>query len=100
MSDCRGHYDFSRFTILKIKGAIEVDFCNQGKYFCDYDEREKNHLIDRGANQRQQNVIINEIDDLLHCLEDVARRCNNLESFMNKDYGVQEYIDKIKFKKL
>ena len=93
-----GYYEFSRFTILKIKGAIEADFNNKGVYFCEYDEVQKHHLIDRGANRSQRNIILNEIQDLLNSLDDVARRCNNLEWFMDGDDGVDVYVDKIKGK--
>lgn len=91
-------YNNARLQIMAIKGAIEVDFVNKGKFICEYEGREKHHLKDRGANTSQQRIIINEIDDLLNSLDDVARRVNNLEWFMSGDSGVEEYVKQIKGK--
>lgn len=91
-------YNNARLQIMAIKGAIEVDFVNKGKFVCEYEGREKHHLKDKGANTSQQRIIINEIDDLLNSLDDVARRVNNLEWFMSGDSGVEEYVKQIKGK--
>lgn len=91
-------YEYARFKIMAIKGAIEVDFVNKGKYICEYEGKEKHHLKDRGATRSQQIVIINEVSDLINSLDDVARRVNNLEWFMSGDSGVEEYVKQIKGK--
>jgi hypothetical protein len=93
-----GHYDYARFKIMAIRGAIEADFVNKGKFVCEYEGREKHHLKDRGAKIGHQRIIVNEISDLLNSLDDVARRVNNLEWFMSGDSGVEEYINQIKGK--
>jgi hypothetical protein len=93
-----GHYGHADFKIRCIKGEIEVDFVNKGKFFCEYEGKEKHHLKDRGANRSQQIRIVNEVDDLLNTLDDVARRVRNLEWFMSGDDGVEEYINQIKGK--
>mgnify|MGYP000076193226 FL=1 len=93
-----GHYGWARHTIMAIKGAIEVDFVNKGKFVCEYEGREKHHLKDRGANIGHQRIIVSEISDLLNSLDDVARRVNNLEHFMSDTATVEEYINQIKGK--
>ena len=93
-----GHYDYARFKIMVIRGAIEADFVNKGKFFCEYEGKEKHHLKDRGAKIGHQRIIVNEISDLLNSLDDVARRVNNLEHFMSDTATVEEYINQIKGK--